>query len=78
MLPGNLQYWKPCSFLERMMQTMYFGSKDFYIDEPVHFSGPSPKDPPAVLSTEEEKKEPVEKEPVQQPDEEPTQPAVER
>ena len=38
---------------------MYFGSKDFYIDEPVHFAGPSPKDPPAVLSAEEEKKEPI-------------------
>ena len=65
MLPGNLQYWKPCSFLERMMQTLYFGSKDFYIEEPVHFSGPSPKDPADMLAIIEEEEA---KEEEQEPD----------
>ena len=70
MLPGNLQYWKPCKWekLKEDFDVMYSfdlsfdelsgeykGTIDNDINEPIHFCGPSPGDESAI--TEEEKKE---------------------
>ena len=51
MLPGNLQYWKPCKFMLQGDYNMSIGeheliekhgTKDITIEEPIHFSGVSP------------------------------------
>ena len=57
MLPGNMHYWRPEGGR---------GVKEFDVDEPIHFAGPSPEtqlnsaaDDPATQQNEEEKKEEV-------------------
>ena len=58
MLPGHMQYWRPCE------KETYAGTKEILIDEPIHFAGPSPETPLdsdadhlATQQIEEEKKE---------------------
>ena len=39
MLPGHIQYWRPSNYAGSP------GVKEILIDEPIHFSGPSPDVP---------------------------------
>ena len=54
MLPGNLQYWQPCKY--QSYEFEYKGTIGYNINEPIHFSGPSPGDQSAIA--EEEEKQP--------------------
>ena len=43
MLPGNLQYWKPCKWIVNdYKNSERKGTKAMDINEPMHFCGPSP------------------------------------
>ena len=42
MLPGNMQYWQPCLQTDSKNEESY-GTKDFNIVQPIHFSGPPPE-----------------------------------
>ena len=54
MLPGNLQYWQPCKWTDED-DDEFKGTIGCNINEPIHFSGPSPGDQSAI--DEEVKKE---------------------
>ena len=58
MLPGNLQYWQPSRWFRDDGIEMC-GTKSIKIDEPIHFSGPSPGEQSAI-AVEEEMKEVLE------------------
>ena len=55
MLPGNLQYWQPCKWDTKGEFGELSGTINLKINEPIHFSGPSPGYQSTI--TEEEKKE---------------------
>ena len=55
MLPGNLQYWQPCKWYFEARDFTFIGAIRNLINEPIHFSGPSPGDNSAAII--EKKKE---------------------
>ena len=55
MLPGDMQYWLPCTMYYSSGNVKSVGSKNFMIHEPVHFCGP---DPNAPIPEEEKKIDP--------------------
>ena len=63
MLPGNLQYWQPCKWFDEY-KNVRKGSIAYNINEPIHFSGPSPGDNSTIAIEEENKEQPK----ISQPD----------
>ena len=54
MLPGNLQYWQPCKWYNNYWNLELSGIVRNKIDEPIHFSGPSPGDQSAIAVEEKQ------------------------
>ena len=66
MLPGNLQYWKPCRWVYEDFNVTFKGTEDIEIDEPIHFAGPSPGEK-SKIAKEKKMEITTTSEPVQQP-----------